>query len=145
MARTPRSSEDDDDAHETNEHDDADGRQTRRCRWMTTTTKMKNSEHDDEQKRRTATSIVVVYSVRKDPPPPFVFLTPILVATSPTATFGNQTTHSSFIIVLYFTIHTLCSTSFVFFFSLNQVPCRWKRHGTQTTNDASFVIVNIIC
>jgi len=55
------------------------------------TTRMKNGEHDDEQKWQTATSVVVVYSVSKDPPPPFVFLTPILVATSPTAMFGNWT------------------------------------------------------
>jgi hypothetical protein len=52
-----------------------------------------------KKKRRTATSVAVVYSVSKEPPSPIVSLKPIPVATSPTATFDNQTTNDESIVV----------------------------------------------
>ena len=139
MARTPCSGDDHNDAHE---HDNAHGRQTQRCRWTTRTT-----DDEDEKQGTQRRAIIVVYSVSKDPPPPFIFLIPILVATSPTVTFGNRTTNDEDVVVHRHSLfyHTYIIQYFLcIFFSLNQVPCRWKRHGTQTTNDALFVIVNII-
>jgi len=88
MVRMPCSGNDNDDAHETNEHNNTNGQQTWQCRWMTMNMTMsKNGEW-----QHLLLFVIVVYSVSKDPLSPFVFLTPIPVATSPMATFGNWTT-----------------------------------------------------